>query len=219
MAPQAGTGASPRRLRRDAELNRERIVAAAQDVFAESGFEASMERIANRAGVGVGTLYRRFPNKERLVIAIIEMISWRTRQLVDEVLRTATPTEGIFEFLRQCVAMPSSLRALVARSPRLAEAHLAMVETLAGPVTELIEHAKEGGSIRADVTFSDIALILLSVRAVEDRWGVGGVDAKLGRQQGERYLQLLIDGLRVKDSVLPHRPLSRAQLDDLLVRE
>jgi AcrR family transcriptional regulator len=219
MTTAAGTQASPRPLRRDAELNRERIVAAAHDVFAESGFDASMERIANRAGVGVGTLYRRFPNKERLVIAIMEMVSGRTRQLADKVLKTTVPAEGIFEFLRLSVAMPSSLRALVARSPRLAEAHLAMVETLAGPVTTLIEEAKEAGSIRADVTFSDIALILLSVRAVEDRWDARCLDGKLGRQQGERYLQLLIDGLRVKDSVLPHRPLSRAQLDDLLVRE
>jgi AcrR family transcriptional regulator len=207
-----------RALRRDAELNLERIVAAAQDVFAESGYEASMEGIANRAGVGVGTLYRRFPNKEGLVIAIIEMVSGRTRQLVDEVLRNATPAEGIFEFLRQCVAMPSSLRVVAARSPRLAEAHLAMVETLAGPVTELIDRAKEAGSIRADVTFSDIVLILLSVRSVEDRWDVGSPEAELGKQQGERHLQLLIDGLRLNDSVLPHRSLSRAQLDDLLVR-
>jgi AcrR family transcriptional regulator len=200
-------------------LNRERIVAAAHDVFAESGFEASMERVAHRAGVGVGTLYRRFPNKEGLAIAIMEMVSGRTRQLVDEVLRTASPAEGIFEFLRQCVAMPSSLRALVARSPRLAEAHLAMVETLEAPVTTLIEDAQAAGFLRGDVTFGDIALILLSVRGVEDRWDAGEADAKLGRQQGERHLQLLIDGLRVTDSALPHRPLSRAQLDELLVRE
>ena len=200
-------------------MNRERIVAAAHDVFAESGFEASMERVAHRAGVGVGTLYRRFPNKEGLAIAIMEMVSGRTRQLVDEVLRTASPAEGIFEFLRQCVAMPSSLRALVARSPRLAEAHLAMVETLEAPVTTLIEDAQAAGFLRGDVTFGDIALILLSVRGVEDRWDAGEADAKLGRQQGERHLQLLIDGLRVTDSALPHRPLSRAQLDELLVRE
>ena len=219
MTPAPGAQASPRPLRRDAELNRERIVAAAHDVFAESGFEASMERVAHRAGVGVGTLYRRFPNKEGLAIAIMEMVSGRTRQLVDEVLRTASPAEGIFEFLRQCVAMPSSLRALVARSPRLAEAHLAMVETLEAPVTTLIEDAQAAGFLRGDVTFGDIALILLSVRGVEDRWDAGEADAKLGRQQGERHLQLLIDGLRVTDSALPHRPLSRAQLDELLVME
>jgi AcrR family transcriptional regulator len=213
------TGSLPRPLRRDAELNLERILAAAQDVFAESGYDASMERVANRAGVGVGTLYRRFPNKESLIIAIMEMASRRSRQLVEDVLATTTPAEGIFEFMRQCIGIPSSLRALVSRSPQLAETHLTMVEHLAGPVTTLIDRAKEAGSIRADVNFSDIAMVLLSVRAVEDRWDVAEADAKLGRQQGERHLQLLIDGLRINDSALPHRSLSRAQLRDLLIRE
>jgi AcrR family transcriptional regulator len=213
------TSSLPRPLRRDAELNLERILVAAQDVFAESGYDASMERVANRAGVGVGTLYRRFPNKESLIIAIMEMASRRSRQLVEDVLATTTAAEGIFEFMRQCIGIPSSLRALVSRSPQLAEKHLTMVEQLTGPVTTLIDRAKEVGSIRADVTFSDIAMILLSVRAVEDRWDVAEADAKLGRQQGERHLQLLIDGLRVNDSALPHRSLSRAQLRDLLIRE
>jgi AcrR family transcriptional regulator len=224
-----------RPLRRDAELNLERIVAAAQDVFAESGYEASMERIAQRAGVGVGTLYRRFPNKESLVVAIMEMAGQRSLELVNEVLENAIPAEGIFEFLRRCVSLPASLRALVSRSPHLAETHLAMVESLATPITRLLTNAKAAGSIRTDVTFSDIAIILLSVRAVEDRYEAGAgssagggagsagsagssVTAKVGRQQGERHLQLLFDGLRTTGSVLPHRPLSRAQLYDLLVR-
>jgi AcrR family transcriptional regulator len=215
----AQTGSLPRPLRRDAELNLERILTAAQDVFAESGYDASMERVANRAGVGVGTLYRRFPNKESLIIAIMEMASRRSRQLVEDVLATTTAAEGIFEFMRQCIGIPSSLRALVSRSPQLAETHLTMVEQLTGPVTTLIDRAKEAGSIRADVTFSDIAMILLSVRAVEDRWDVADAEAKLGRQQGERHLQLLIDGLRVNNAALPHRSLSRAQLRDLLIRE
>jgi len=213
-------GSPPARpLRRDAEINLERILVAAQDVFAEIGFDASMEKVANRAGVGVGTLYRRFPNKESLIVAILEMANRRAKQLVDDVLRTTSPAEGIFEFMRQCVGIPSSLRALVSRSPRLAETHLTMVEGLSGPVTTLIDRAKGAGSIRADVDFSDIAVILLSVRAVEDRWASRVADAKLGRQQGERHLQLLIDGLRVNDSVLPHRSLTRVQLDELLIRE
>jgi hypothetical protein len=60
--------------------------------------------------------------------------------------------------------------------------------------------------------------VLLSVRAVEDRYEAGDAAAKVGRQQGERHLQLLFDGLRATGSVLPHRPLSRSQLYDLLVR-
>jgi AcrR family transcriptional regulator len=218
MAATVGLDPAPRPLRRDAELNLERILVAAQDVFAESGYEASMERIAQRAGVGVGTLYRRFPNKESLVVAIMEMAGQRSLELATEVLENAPPAEGIFEFLRRCVGLPASLRALVSRSPHLAETHLGMVESLAGPVTRLITNAKAAGSIRTDVTFSDIAIILLSVRAVEDRYEADEVAAKLGRQQGERHLQLLFDGLRTTGSVLPHRPLSRAQLYDLLVR-
>jgi len=208
----------PRPLRRDAELNLERILVAAQDVFAEGGYEAPMERIAQRAGVGVGTLYRRFPNKESLVVAIMEMAGQRSSALASEVLENAPAAEGIFEFMRRCVGLPASLRALVSRSPHLAETHLAMVESLAGPVTRLLTNAKAAGSIRTDVTFSDIAIILLSVRAVEDRYEAGEGAAKVGRQQGERHLQLLFDGLRATGSVLPHRPLSRAQLYDLLVR-
>jgi AcrR family transcriptional regulator len=221
MAARVGLEPVTRPLRRDAELNLERILVAAQDVFAESGYKAPMERIAQRAGVGVGTLYRRFPNKESLVVAIMEMAGQRSLELATEVLDNAPPAEGIFEFLRRCVGLPASLRALVSRSPHLAETHLAMVESLAGPVTRLITNAKAAGSLRTDVTFSDIAIILLSVRAVEDRYEAGEADdaaAKVGRQQGERHLQLLFDGLRTTGSVLPHRPLSRAQLYDLLVR-
>jgi AcrR family transcriptional regulator len=219
VAPAPGPApGTARPLRRDAELNLERILVAAQDVFAESGYEASMERIAQRAGVGVGTLYRRFPNKESLVVAIMEMAGQRSLELVHQVLANASAAEGIFEFLRRCVGLPASLRALVSRSPHLAETHLAMVESLAGPVTRLLTNAKAAGSIRADVTFSDIAIILLSVRAVEDRYEPTGAGARLGRQQGERHLQLLFDGLRATDSALPHRALSRSQLYDVLVR-
>jgi AcrR family transcriptional regulator len=216
MAVPAAPLARP--LRRDAELNLERILAAAQDVFAESGFDASMDQIASRAGVGVGTLYRRFPNKESLVLAIMETASQRSQLLAQEVLAEATAAEGIFAFIRRCAGVPSSLRALVSRSPQLAETHLTMVDTLAPAVDRLIANAKAAGSIRGDVTFSDIAVILMSVRSVEDRCGEGGGYGNLGRHQGERHLQLLIDGLRAKNSTLPHRPLTRAQLDDLLVR-
>ncbi len=211
-----------RPLRRDAELNLERILVAAQDVFAEHGFEASMEQIAARAGVGVGTLYRRFPNKESLVSAVLEMAGQRSQTLAREILADATPAEGIFEFMRRCVGMSPNLRALVSRSPELAQTHVSMVERLAPTVNRMIANAKAAGVLRDDVTFSDIAVILMSVRSVEDRCGGRGrrgSGGKLGAQQGERHLQLLIDGLRVTNSALPHRPLSRAQLGELLVGE
>ncbi len=213
---------APRRLRRDAELNLERIVAAAQDVFSECGFEASMEQVASRAGVGVGTLYRRFPNKERLVLAVLEMGNAHSAALVEDVLANSSAEDGIFEFMRRCVGMAPSLRALVSRSPQLAESHLTMVDRVTPAVNRLIANAKAAGSLRSDVTFSDIAIILLSVRSIEDRVAAqradGTVETRLGSHQGERLLALLIDGLGVTGTTLPHRPLSRTQLGDVLVR-
>jgi AcrR family transcriptional regulator len=196
---------SVRPLRRDAELNLARILTAAQEVFAEFGFDASMEQVAGRAGVGVGTLYRRFPNKESLVAAIAAEVGERSRALARSVLDEVDAGEGIFEFMRECVAMPSSVRALVSHSSQLALAHLDLVAPL---VDRLIAGAKGAGTLRSEVTFSDIVVALLSVRSVEDR---------CGSHQGARHLQLLLDGLRPAPAALPHRPLSRSQLGALLV--
>jgi len=98
-------------LRRDAELNLARILEAARDVFAEHGYEASMEQIASRAEVGIGTLYRRFPNKADLCAAVTDAATERTRQIAEKVLLEVAPDEAVFEFVRRCVDAPSSWRA------------------------------------------------------------------------------------------------------------
>src|SRR5580658_3691940 len=109
------TGTKP--LRRDAELNLARILLAARDVFAEHGYGASMEQIAARAEVGVGTLYRRFPNKADLFSAVIDAATDRTRQIAREVLREVAPADAVFEFVRRCVEAPSCWRAATSRRP------------------------------------------------------------------------------------------------------
>ena len=86
-----------RRLRRDAELNLARILVAAREVFAEFGYEASMEQIATRAEVGIGTLYRRFPNKADLLAAVVDAATERTCQIANEVLAEVAPADGVFE--------------------------------------------------------------------------------------------------------------------------
>jgi AcrR family transcriptional regulator len=214
MAPAktVATPAAARPLRRDAELNLERILAAAESIFAEHGFEASMEQVAAAAGVGIGTLYRRFPDKESLVVAVVEMAGQRSRQLALSVLAECPPEDGIFEFMRRCLATPS-LGALVACSPRAAATHASLVALVAPTVDRLLVAARAAGAIRPDVTFSDIVVILVAIRSVGERCG------EVGPQQSERHLELLIDGLRATASVLPHRPLTRSQLDALLVRK
>src|ERR1700722_19174858 len=104
-------------LRRDAELNLARILVAARDVFAEHGYEASMEQIAARAEVGIGTLYRRFPNKADLCAAVVDAATERTRQIAEEVLVEVASGEAVFEFVRRCVDTPSSWRAATSRRP------------------------------------------------------------------------------------------------------
>ena len=211
----ADAPAVARPLRRDAELNLERILTAAQDVFARDGYEASMEQIAGRAGVGVGTLYRRFPNKESLVLAAGEMAGARSLELARAVLAECPPEHGIFEFMRRCLQSPPSLRALVSRSPRLLASHRSKLDQLAPEVDRLLARALAVGAVRPDVTFSDICVVLMSVRSVRDRCA----DPVRGAQQSERHLALLMDGLRAPGGPLPHRPLSRARLDELLMRQ
>jgi AcrR family transcriptional regulator len=211
--PAAAADTATRPLRRDAEINLERILQAAEEVIAESGLHASMEQIAVRAGVGVGTLYRRFPNKESLVIAVLEMAGQRSLQLAEAVLAESPPEDGLFEFMRRCLSGPPSLGAVVSSSPRLADAQRAKVAGVAPAVDRLLANAKAAGTVRPDVTFSDIVVVLMSVRSVGERGGA------IGDRQAERHLQLLLDGLRTQDSVLPHRPLTRAQLDRFVVRD
>ena len=80
MSPRTDVGPkSAKPLRRDAELNLARILLAARDVFAEHGYEASMEQIAARAEVGIGTLYRRFPNKADLYAAVVDAATCESR--------------------------------------------------------------------------------------------------------------------------------------------
>ena len=106
-----------RPLRRDAEVNLARILVAARDVFAEQGYEASMERIAERAEVGVGTLYRRFPTKADLFEAVVDAAKERNRAIAEEVLAEVAPGEAVFEFVRRCIEAPSCWRATIAAPP------------------------------------------------------------------------------------------------------
>jgi AcrR family transcriptional regulator len=94
---------APRRLRADAARNRAAIVAVARDVFAEQGLEAPLEAIAARAGVGIATLYRRFPTREKLVAAaLVEKIA-AYAEAAEQALAVADPWQGFAGFvLRSC---------------------------------------------------------------------------------------------------------------------
>src|SRR5450759_1004166 len=98
IGPAQGEGAST--LRRDAARNRDKILAAARAAFDEEGVDVGVESIAQRAGVGIGTLYRRFPTKELLIEAVVAEVRHAVLSAAEAALENGTPTTGLADFLR-----------------------------------------------------------------------------------------------------------------------
>jgi AcrR family transcriptional regulator len=200
----------PRPLRRDAEVNLSRILAAARDVFAEQGYDASMEAIAARAEVGIGTLYRRFPNKADLLNAVVEAARERNRRIAEDVLAEVPPGEAVFEFVRRCIAAPSCWRATISTAPWRSSG--TGLEQMAPLLRELIDRSRRAGTIRPDVEVSDLVVLLMSVRSIADI-----CDTK-STKPSRRFLELLLDGLRPGHPPVAHDPLTIPQLDRVLRR-
>lgn len=174
-----------RPLRRDAELNLARIMEAARDVFAESGYEGSMEQIAVKADVGIGTLYRRFPHKEDLFNAVTDLAKERTIKIGEEVLADVAPANALPEFLRRCIAVPACWRVTTTRPPWSESAGVnSVLKQIAPTVEKVLCRSQEAGTVRDDIVFADVILALMSVRAVADLCGTEAPTAS------DRFLEL-----------------------------
>ncbi len=194
-----------RPLRRDAEVNLGRILSRRRDVFAEHGYDASMEAIAARADVGVGTLYRRFPTKADLFNAVVLAARDRVRQITEDVLDNVSPDEAAFEFVRRCIAVPSVWRATISPPP-WGSTHRTWLTQLAPLLNDIVDRSKDAGTLRTDVEVTDIVILLKAVRAIADLCDTPGSKPSL------RYLELTLDGLRPGAPALVHPPLSVGQL-------
>jgi AcrR family transcriptional regulator len=209
-APRAGVEIVERPLRRDAEVNLSRILVAARDVFAEHGYGASMEEIALRADVGVGTLYRRFPNKADLLDAVVEAAQVRKRQIAEAVLTDVSAEEGVFEFVRRCIAVPSCWRATISAPPwRTSGTGLGQTAPL---LEEILVRSQRAGSVRADIVVPDIVVLLMAVRSIADVCDTKSSKPSL------RFLEFALDGLRPGHPSNSQPPLTVSQLDRVLRR-
>lgn len=185
--------APPAPKRADARRNLEAILVAAREVFLEQGIDGSIEEIARRAGVGVGTVYRRFPTKEDLVDAIIAEHFDALALLIRTHVEAEDPWEGFCGLLRQTLelfAANRGFKAVVgARHPD--RAHLpANVRQLMDASGEVVRRAQQAGELRADFSVTDLPLIFKSVGAVMDE--TRDFEPRLW----DRYLTMLLDGLR-----------------------
>jgi AcrR family transcriptional regulator len=196
-----------RPLRRDAERNRHRILEAAADAFAERGLTITMDDIAEHAGVGVGTVYRRFPQKELLIEALFEERVGELVALAERALEQDDPWEALVGFLERAQALQATnrgLKELVLSTTHGRERVACVRERLAPLADALVERAQASGQLRADLDGTDLPVIQVMLGAVVD------VTRDVAPETWRRMLAIVVDGLRAQES---HTPLPAPALD------
>jgi AcrR family transcriptional regulator len=190
-----------RPLRRDAERNRQRILRAAATVFTQRGLDATLDDVAREAGVGVGTVYRRFPDKESLVA---ELFADRIDTMVrtaEQALLAPDPWQALvtyLEYAAETMASDIGLKQLVMFATYGRDRVCYAREQMRPVVTKLVERAQAAGELREDFSATDVPLIAYMLASAAEY--ASSVRPKVWR----RYLAIIIDGLRPsRDGVSP----------------
>jgi AcrR family transcriptional regulator len=213
--PQSALPSERRPLRRDAERNRRRILDAARVVFAERGLSGSHDDIAREAGVGVGTVYRRFPDKEQLIDALFEA---RIEEIAD-VARAATehpdPWEALVGFLMRTQELQSEdrgLKELVLGGARGADRVVTARSLIAPLAAQVLQRAKDAGVVRSDIELTDLPLIQLAIGTIAES------SRDVAPDVWRRMMAVVVDGLRAEcaRSELDTPALDQAQADTVL---
>src|SRR5919204_6811010 len=142
-----------RPLRKDAERNRRRILDAARDLFAERGLAVTLNDIAHHAGVGVGTVYRRFPDKAQLIDGLFEQRLEEIGELLQAAARDPDPWRGLTGFLERTLALQAAdrgLKELLLGAPGAWERVAQTRAQLRTHATELVARARAAGKLRPD---------------------------------------------------------------------
>jgi AcrR family transcriptional regulator len=177
-----------RPLRRDAERNRHRVLGAALAVVSERGEDASMDDIAARAGVGVGTLYRRFPSKSDLIDALVDDLTIQLSDLA-RAAYAAAPATGLRDFLFAAGAVLAERRGCLPRLWNRSTVSPAMT-TLRATLADLLAAAKAAHQVDAAVELGDLSVLLWALRGVIETTGDVAPDA------WKRHLDIHLSGLR-----------------------
>lgn len=182
-----------RPLRRDAERNRQRILRAASEVFTERGLEVSLDEVARHAGVGVGTVYRRFRTKEDLVEALFVDRIEEVAALAEKAAQDPDPWSGLASFMAEAadlLAGDLGLRQIMMFATYGGDKVWYARQRNAPLVTLLVERAQTAGQLRSDLRPTDIPFILFVL--AEAAQFARRVSPEIWR----RYLALILDGLR-----------------------
>jgi AcrR family transcriptional regulator len=185
--------AGERPLRKDAERNRRRILAAAAQVFTERGLDATLDEVARAASVGVGTVYRRFPDKESLVAELFRDRIDLLVTVAEEACAAADPWQGLvsyLEFVASALAGDLGLRQLMMFATYDRDQVCYARDRMFPVITRLVERAQASGQVREDFRATDVKLIAFMLASVAEYAAVMRPDI------WRRYLTLIVDGLR-----------------------
>jgi len=183
----------PRVLRSDAQDNRDRVLEAARELFAESGLGVTMRQVARRAGVGPATLYRRFPTKQDLVLEAFMDELGACSAIVREAAADPDPWRGFCSVIERITVLNARNQgftdAFLAEYPSAVDfaAHRA---ALTGEITAISRRAIAAGKLRADYVLDDFMLVLLAGR------GLTTVPTRYRVPAARRFAALAIEGLR-----------------------
>lgn len=183
-----------RKPRADALRNRERVLKAAKAVFSAGGADASLEAVAKRAGVGIGTLYRHFPTREALYEAVYRREVEQLWELAEELKGEAAPVEALRRWLRSNVEFVATKKGMAAALALAvhgsSDLHAYTFDRLTKAVGGLLDRAVEAGEIRSDVSPEDLLRALVGMCYMHDQPG--------WQASVLRLVDVFVDGLRVE---------------------
>jgi AcrR family transcriptional regulator len=180
-------------MRADARRSHERLLSAATAAFAEHGADASLEEIARRAGVGIGTLYRHFPTRLDLQEAVYRNQVKAVCDRGDELAGAPSPGDAFVGWLRLLanyfVTKRGVAGALIAARGKDSEVISSCSQVMRATASKLLQRAQAAGAVRADLTDSDVMMLVHGVVVATERMP----------DQADRLLTLMLDGLRPRD--------------------
>jgi AcrR family transcriptional regulator len=179
-----------RRQRADARVNHDKLVATARALFTDKGTSAPLEEVAERAGVGIGTLYRHFPTRQALLEAVyVDEVEAMARAAAD--LAELLPWDALSQWLHQYLGFAATKRALneaLMETDPGSNILLTCRTAILGAGTALIERAQRAGVVRADTNFMDVGRMVGAIAMVPTE----------DPEQKQRLLELALDGLRYR---------------------
>jgi len=208
---QVAAPSPPRRLRADAARNQQRIIAAARELFADRGLDITLDDVAERAGVGVGTVYRRFSNKRELIAEVFEQNMREFAQEAEQAARHPDPWLGLVEFFQYACRHLADNRGFAEVLLDLADdperfAHLR--DRITPTIATIIERAHDAGALQPEIEPSDFLALVHMVDAV------AAFAKPVNPNVWQRYAAIVLNGVRAGEVTRVELPVGPLREED-----